>query len=94
MGTGRRFASSGLLKKVRQRPCTTVLRLIRRSMNLRGSSHGKEYSLAFRTLALTDSRPSANVTLLIRRAADLSGASVTMVMPFNEFFVGVWQGHR
>ena len=71
-----------------------MLRLIRRSVNLRGSSYGKEYSSAFRTLAITDSRPSANVTLLIRRVADLSDAGVAMVMSFNEFFVGVRQGHR
>jgi hypothetical protein len=67
---------------------TNVPRLIRRGVNLRGSTYHrvraaqsssgqvgeKEYASPLRHWALTDSRPSANLTLLIRRVADLAAA--------------------
>ena len=66
---------------------TNVLRLIRRGVNLRGSTYHraraaraargggeKGYALPLRHWALTISRPSANVRLLIRRLADLAAA--------------------
>ncbi|WHZ29272.1 MAG: hypothetical protein OJF51_004074 [Nitrospira sp.] len=67
---------------------TNVPCLIRHGVNLRGSTYhraraaqaargwvgGKVYASPVRHWALTDSRPSANVTLIILRVADLAAA--------------------
>jgi hypothetical protein len=44
--------------------------------SLRGSTCGTEYASPLRHWALTNSRSSANVTLLIRRLADLAAAAL------------------
>ena len=42
--------------------------------SLRGSTYGPKYASPLRHWALTDSRPSAGVRLLIRRVADFPAA--------------------
>ena len=44
--------------------------------SLRGSTYENEYASPLEHWALTDSRPSANVALIILRAADLAAALV------------------
>jgi hypothetical protein len=67
---------------------TSLPRFIQRGVNLRGSPYRraraasaarggwvkKDYASPLRHWALTDSRPSANVTLIILRIADLAAA--------------------
>jgi len=53
---------------------TNVPRLIQRGVNLRRSTYGPTYASPLRHRALTDSRPSAYVTLIILRVADLPAA--------------------
>jgi len=43
--------------------------------SLNASTYRKKYASALRHWALTDSRPSADVTLIILRVADLAGWS-------------------
>jgi hypothetical protein len=43
--------------------------------SLRDSPYGDEYDSSLRHWALTNSRPSANVTLIILRVADLAAAA-------------------
>gem|GEM_PF-3398161 len=52
---------------------TNVPRFIQRGVNLRVSTYKTTYASPLGHGTLTDSRPSANVRLLIRRLADLAG---------------------
>jgi len=59
--------------------------------SLRGSTYGTEYASPLRHWALTNSHPSANVRLLIRRLADLAAAALDGLF---EHPVGYWGGIR
>jgi hypothetical protein len=77
---------------------TNVPRFIQRGVNFRGSTYhrvraaravrgwvgGKVYASPLRHRALTDSRPSAGVTLIILRVADLAAALLNSLFEHPE----------
>ncbi len=70
---------------------TGVLCFIRHGVSLRSLSCRAEYASPLRHWALTTSRPSANVKLLIRRLADLATALLAVFLSILKFF---WRQHR